>query len=536
MQGQAPVRFTLATDPSEFEQIARLLYRTFVEEIPQHPPNPERRHVDRFHDQNLYVIARVGATVVGSVAIRGVRPFSLDQKLGPVDAYLPPGRRVCELRLLAVEPEYRSGQVFRGLVEQVVREGRARGFDLAIISGTTRQTKLYRHLGFEPFGPLIGTSEAPFQPMFIPFERFLAVAPRIVAAAEPISFLPGPVPIAPDVREAFMRPPAYHRSTAFHDAFQRTRAKLCRLTRAARVEVLLGSGTLANDAVAAQLSLLGTSGVVMSNGEFGCRLTDHAVRHRLPHVVVDSAWGAALDLRGAAEAVRRTGAAWMWVAVSETSTGMLNDLSALEEFAREHRVALCLDCVSAIGAVPLDLSRVFLATGASGKALAAVPGLSFVFYNHDLSPAPDRLPRYLDLGTYAAAAGVPFTQSSNLIAALDAALDRFETGAPFADLDGLARTVRPKLREIGWPPLVDEDQATPAVFTIALQHGIRAQAIGEDLARQGLLVAHQSEYLARRNWFQVSLMGHRSPEPVECLLAALARLAQHELHAGLAGH
>ena len=240
--------------------------------------------------------------------------------------------------------------------------------------------------------------------------------------------------------------------------------------------------------------------------------------------------------RAAAEAVRRIGATWVWAAVSETSTGMLNDLRPFGHSRDEHRVALCLDCVSAIGAVPLDLSGAYLATGASGKALAALPGLSFVFYNHDLAPAPDRLPRYLDLGAYAAAAGVPFTQSSNLVAALDAALDRFDRDAPFDDLDRLARSVRPKLRAIGWAPLVDEAQATPAVFTIALQNGFRAAAIGEDLARQGLLVAHHSDYLARRNWFQISLMGHRSPEPVECLVAALARIARHESHARPAGH
>src|SRR6185436_18221205 len=99
--------------------------------------------------------------------------------------------------------------------------------------------------------------------------------------------------------------------------------------------------------------------------------------------------------------------------------GMLNDLAVLKSFARQQRLDLCLDCVSAVGAVPLDLSGVHLASGASGKALASYPGLSFVFYNHDIAPEPDRLPRYLDLGYYAQKNGVPFTHSSNLLAALD---------------------------------------------------------------------------------------------------------------------
>jgi GNAT superfamily N-acetyltransferase len=173
------LRFKVADDSCEFEQIFRLGYETFVEEIPQHPPNPERRHIDRFHDQNAYLIAVDQDTVVGMMAVRDERPFSLDQKLGGVDAYLPGNRRICELRLLAVRPSHRRGVVFRGLVDLLLAHGRSRGYDLAIISGTLRQTKLYQHLGFEAFGPLVGTDEAPFQPMFITIEHFEQTTPSL---------------------------------------------------------------------------------------------------------------------------------------------------------------------------------------------------------------------------------------------------------------------------------------------------------------------------------------------------------------------
>src|SRR5262245_55831117 len=50
-----PVQFRVATGASEYEQIFELGYDTFVEEIPQHPSNGTRRHVDRFHDENTYL-------------------------------------------------------------------------------------------------------------------------------------------------------------------------------------------------------------------------------------------------------------------------------------------------------------------------------------------------------------------------------------------------------------------------------------------------------------------------------------------------
>src|SRR5215208_6697112 len=162
-----PLTFKVATDQGELEQIHRLNYRTFVEEIPQHAPNERGELVDRFDRENAYVVCRRGERVLGMIAVRGVRPFSLDAKIDKLDSHLPPNRRVCEIRLLAVEPEHRTGVIFRGLVTELMAYCLRAGFDTVVISGTTRQLKLYRHLGFVPFGPVVGTGDALYQPMFL---------------------------------------------------------------------------------------------------------------------------------------------------------------------------------------------------------------------------------------------------------------------------------------------------------------------------------------------------------------------------------
>lgn len=164
--------FKVANTDAEFEQIHALNYRTFVEEIPQHEPNQEHRLVDKFHEQNAYLVAKRGERVVGMVAVRGQRPFSLDQKLQDLDSYLPPGHSVCEVRLLAVLPGERRGRVFWALLQYLHEFVVSRGYDLAVSSCTIRQLKLYRHMGFVPFGPLVGTAEAPFQPMYITVEAY----------------------------------------------------------------------------------------------------------------------------------------------------------------------------------------------------------------------------------------------------------------------------------------------------------------------------------------------------------------------------
>ena len=193
MNVPTPLVFKVASEDWEFEQIHRLNYRTFVEEIPQHAASPAQRLVDKFHAENTYLICLAGGTLAGMLAVRGNRPFSLDQKLKELDSYLPAGRNICEIRLLAVEKKLRGAPVLQGILALLWQHGLERGYDLAIISGTTRQFKLYRHLGFAPFGPLVGTGDARFQPMCITMETFESAARQFLRSVPAQAGQPGAV-------------------------------------------------------------------------------------------------------------------------------------------------------------------------------------------------------------------------------------------------------------------------------------------------------------------------------------------------------
>ena len=163
--------FRIATS-ADFEDIHRLNYETFVEEIPQHAPNAARQLIDRFHDQNTYVVGVVDQRIVAMVCGRCARPFSLDQKLEALDSFLPSHRRPVEIRLLAIRRAWRKTAVFCGLMHFLSRHYTAQGCDLAVISGTVRELKLYRHLGFQPFAEPTGTADALYQPMFLTLDAF----------------------------------------------------------------------------------------------------------------------------------------------------------------------------------------------------------------------------------------------------------------------------------------------------------------------------------------------------------------------------
>ncbi|MBI5690711.1 MAG: aminotransferase class V-fold PLP-dependent enzyme [Verrucomicrobia bacterium] len=525
------LQLKIATEPWEIEQIHRLNYRTFVEEIPQHAPNPEGRLVDRFHAENTYVIALQDRTLAGMMALRPQRPFSLDAKLPNLDTYLPAGRRPIEVRLLAVAKEFRKTSLFLGLFEFAVRRCLEQGFDIALISGTTRQLKLYRHLGFIPFGPLVGTAEAPYQPMYLTLEAFGQTLEKSVALREkftaepppvrPLNLLPGPVRTAPEVDAALASPAISHRGPAFLKQLAALRSDLCAATGARDVQIVPGSGSLGTAMVAAQLSLHATTGLVLSNGEFGERLAAEARRAGLRFDWLRLRWGDVFDLEQVAAFVARVPrGGWVWCVHHETSTGVLNPLDALKALAVDHGLHFCADCISSLGAVPVDLRGVHLATATSGKGLGAFPGLALVFHDYVTRPEPDRLPGYLDLGHWAAGDSAAHTHPSNLVAALAAAV-RLATPERRRRIAENGAWLRHALRQRGYTVVAPESAACPALVTLAVEPPGQAALLGEELERRGFWLNFRSAHLLSRGWVQASLLGDPPRADLERFLHTL---------------
>lgn len=524
MNGQ--LRFKLADDPAEFEAIHRLNYRTFVEEIPQHLPNEARRLVDRFHAENTYAICLDDGELVGMIAGRCERPFSLNQKLPDLERYLPAHNKVVEIRLLAVDRRYRKQSVFARLAGVLANHFRALGCDLAIISGTVRELRLYRHLGFCPFGPLVGSAEASYQPMYLTLNSYAARAAHleVVGGREATNLMPGPVATRDAVSNAFARPPVSHRGAAFAALMGRVRARLRELCGVHDVLLMPGSGTLANDAVGAQLAAEGRPGLVLANGEFGERLVDHAQRWRLDFRVLRAAWGESFRDDEIRSAFARVRPAWIWMVACETSTGVRNGLQSASALCREYRTDLCVDAVSAVGLQAIDLSVARFASAVSGKAIGAYPGLAIVCHDNRLAPVGSA-PRYLDLAKYRDADGTPYTQSSNLLAALDAAL-AIDWPRRWQAVREADRRLRDGLRRRGFSIVARDAIAMPGVISLALPPDVPSGRLARRLASSGFLVAHGSDYLVRRNWVQVCLMGSWDERAVEILPEVLATQAQ----------
>ena len=531
MSRSVPYVFKRADSPSEFDQIHALNHATFVREIPQHHDPGEGRLVDKFHDKNQYFVALRGERVVGMLSLHDQPPFSIASRLPDPALMDAPGMRPLEIRLLAVEPDQRASTVFGGLAWSVLQHVQVTGHTHLFISGFEDRLSLYEGLGFEPIGPAVGVLGTRFVPMCLPVSKMIERHARSARLFEKrvershgntttkeVCLLPGPVTQSGEVRAAMQLPPHYHRGTEFLTLFERVRKQLGELVGGRDVAMFLGSGTLANDVIAATLAAaeLPGRGLILNNGEFGRRLVEQAERLGLQPRVLSWQWGRPWDLdvvTGALDDASR--GSWVWGVHHESSTGMLNDLPALIRLAKQRGVRVCVDAVSSLGGQPLDLSEVFLASGSSGKALGACSGIALVFANRteieQLQRKLNRVPTYLDLAATLTHSGPRFTFPSVLLQALSAALTVFATpqkrGERFAQQATLGRFVRSQLDGLGLQPLTEQAHGSSTITTFAPPSGWTSEGFVDQCRRWGFLIGGQSRYLTERGLVQIATMG-----------------------------
>jgi aspartate aminotransferase-like enzyme len=571
--------FKRADTQQEMEQIHRLNYRTFVTEIPQHHDPGTGVLVDKFHDKNAYLIALRGTRVVAMLSVHDQPPFSIAERLPDPDILRRPGTHPMEVRLLAIEPQERNGLMFFGMVCFIFNYAVAHGSTHLYISGVAERAELYQRLGFRPLGPAVPSGAAAFIPMVLDLHAVPANMLRLKSQYEmhcrrgvergarsaergewegngaekgkgsengdgeeahhsprsmhhEVCLLPGPVTTAPAVRQAFHQPPIYHRGPEFIERFVEVRRTLGRMVGARDVAILNGSGTLANEAVAATLAAdpRDSHGVLLINGEFGQRLARQATRFGLQPRLLSWPWGRPWDLDqvDAALAAAPT-CSWVWGVHQESSTGVLNDLPGLIRVARRYGVRVCMDCISSLGAVPLDLGEVYLATGATGKSLGAYAGAALIFADARSLARLDRsrIPSYFDIAAHLAISGPCYTFPSPTLCALETALAEYATpalaAARYEHYQALGAYVRRELRGLGLEPLAAEECSCPVVTTFAAPGAESSAEFVERCRSWGFMIGGQSGYLAERRLVQIATMGAVSRADCEPLFKELRK-------------
>ena len=358
-----------------------------------------------------------------------------------------------------------------------------------------------------------------------------------------ILLTPGPVNLSERVRQALQRPDLSHRESEFFALQDQIRQALLRVyglsPQAFATVLLTGSGTAAMEAMITSLVPQEGRVLILENGVYGERLCEIASIHQIDHMRFAHPWGESIDLAALSRGLAETnGFTHVAVVHHETTTGRLNNLTAIGELCRGRGIPLLVDAVSSFGAEALDFEALDIAgcAATANKCLHGVPGASFVIVRRNalLGVNGPRRSLYLDLERYCRAqdtGDTPYTQSVQAFYALAEALGEFEDEggwrARHARYKTLAETVRSGLEDLGIVPLLPEKVSSVVLNAFYLPEGIDYDTFHDALKERGFVVYAGQGELAHRI-FRVSPMGAITHEDIGRFLSAVeCAMAEH---------
>ena len=157
--------FKIADLPQEFDKILRLLYRTFVVDVPLYDDPVTDYLVDKFHERNVYLIALRNGNVCGMMAVHDQPPFSVAAAIEDPNILDRLGPRLIEVRTFAVEPQERLGVAFLGLACSIYEYAKSNRYGHIVVTEKAVRQEIYERLGFRALGPPTLRGHEHFVPM-----------------------------------------------------------------------------------------------------------------------------------------------------------------------------------------------------------------------------------------------------------------------------------------------------------------------------------------------------------------------------------
>lgn len=332
---------------------------------------------------------------------------------------------------------------------------------------------------------------------------------------------PGPTPVPPEVLAAMAEPVVHHRSPDYRVVFERVLGRLRQVYRTdGDVLLFTASGTAAMESAVANLVDPGDPVTVVSAGYFGERWQAIARAYGAAVDAVGYEWG---DVPSAADLAARLAerpAKVVLLTHSETSTGVVADVRALAEAAKDAGALVVVDAVSSLGAVPLETDAWGLDVVCSGsqKALMTPPGLAFVSVSQAAYDARASSPRYyLDWERTRAAQerlDSAYTPAVSVVAGLDVALGLLlgeGLEGAFERHVRLGRACRAGARAMGLELFSPDDDSSAVVTAIRAPEGVDSGDVVLALRdRHGITIANGQGGLKGRifrighiGWFDV---------------------------------
>ncbi len=344
---------------------------------------------------------------------------------------------------------------------------------------------------------------------------------------------PGPSPVPEDTLLELARPVFFHRSAEFRTLMGEVEEDLRYVFRTRnRVITLTSSGTGAMEAAVSNAVPPGSKAICLISGRWGERWRDLCQAFGVEAINVTVPYGQAVPPELLARALSdHPDALAVFATLSETSTGVANDLASFGKLVGPTDKLLIVDTISGLGVMECQTDdwNIDINVSGSQKALMLPPGLAFLSASdkawRQIEQNTTSRTFYFDLKKYRDKLTVndtPFTPAHTLIRALRVSLKRIRTEGienVWARHARLAVAARAGMEAIGLELFAD--RPADGLTVVKVPPGIDGNALLSKLEKQyGLRLANGQDTL-KGKIIRLAHMGYTDQFDVMAALSGL---------------
>lgn len=311
-----------------------------------------------------------------------------------------------------------------------------------------------------------------------------------------------------------------HRSSTFMKYIADLELLFCNTFNTKFCTFLQGSGTLANEVMLNEIKKKHEyrDGLILNHGEFGRRLVTSARLRHLNFYEITTPYDLLYDhIR---DSISAGGISWILFPFCESSTGVVYSLERIKELIPDS-IDIYIDGMSYIGNSPVDLSRVSVFTGSSGKGLGSLPGIGIVLHN-EWSERVSNESNYLNLDYYHSKNNVPFTISTLQIKALGSSCRERLCDTNYQRISNLGNIIRKSIENSTIICLEYEDLKHLAFFSFSIDLEISSEKLGEFLESRDIYTSFRTQYLIDKNCIEIALLDYNlTQEKLEILFKTI---------------
>ena len=352
---------------------------------------------------------------------------------------------------------------------------------------------------------------------------------------------PGPSDVHPRILSALARPTIGHLDPAFVGMMDQMKHLLqyAFKTKNQLTIPVSAPGSAGMETCFANLVEPGDKVIICQNGVFGGRMKENVERMGGVAVMVEDAWGDAVDPEKLRDALKANSDAKVVAFVhAETSTGASSDAKTLCEIAREFDCLTIVDAVTSLGGTPLEVDAWGIDAIYSGtqKCLSCTPGLSPVSFSEKaiekIKGREHKVQSWvMDLNLVRGYWGGEGKRAYHHTAPINALYGLHESLVMLQE-EGLEQSwerhannhqaLRAGVEAMGLSFIVKEQDRLPQLNSVTIPDGVDEAAVRSTLlSKFNLEIGAGLGALAGKVW-RIGLMGHSSrPDKVLMCLGAL---------------